>query len=263
MNFRLQTRYEEMCLAINVAVSMPTVVRIKIYDEQKNKIVLTDRWKTVKSQETFFIRMPITSQAMIVSIYDDKKGNTPKNQETNIKVLSIDKKPLEKRMDVVDISNRKIANFVNFAQKFCFNSCYLADNKSYKSDNGDFHIEYLPVIKNSQGKEMTTPARISKTTGRIQVSKRYFDKYTVPMKFAILCHEFSHYYVNDDIDNESEADLNGLLIYLGLGYPRIEGYQAFLEVFKDAPSEENKKRFDVIDRFIQNFEKDKMVLRQS
>jgi hypothetical protein len=53
------------------------------------------------------------------------------------------------------------------------------------------------------------------------------------MRFAILCHEFSHFYVNEDMDNESEADINGLLIYLGLGYPRIEGYQAFLEVFKD------------------------------
>jgi hypothetical protein len=49
------------------------------------------------------------------------------------------------------------------------------------------------------------------------------------MRFAILCHEFSHFYVNDNMDDESEADINGLLIYLGLGYPRIEGYQAFLD----------------------------------
>ena len=64
------------------------------------------------------------------------------------------------------------------------------------------------------------------------------------------------------MDNESEADINGLLIYLGLGYPRIEGYQAFLEVFKDAPSNQNKVRYDIIDNFIKNFEKNKMVIRQ-
>jgi hypothetical protein len=122
-------------------------------------------------------------------------------------------------------------------------------------------IEYLPVITNHNGRVLTTPARISKVTGRIQVSKKQFDDYTVPMRFAILCHEFSHFYVNENMDDESEADINGLLIYLGLGYPRIEGYQAFLEVFKDAPNLDNKKRFDRIDNFIKNFEKNKMVIR--
>jgi hypothetical protein len=63
------------------------------------------------------------------------------------------------------------------------------------------------------------------------------------------------------MDNESEADINGLLIYLGLGYPRIEGYEAFYKVFMDAPSEANGKRFQRIDNFIRNFEKNKMVIR--
>jgi hypothetical protein len=63
------------------------------------------------------------------------------------------------------------------------------------------------------------------------------------------------------MDNESEADINGLLIYLGLGYPRIEAFQAFLEVFKDSPSQQNKKRYDRINNFIRNFEKNKMVIR--
>jgi hypothetical protein len=153
-------------------------------------------------------------------------------------------------MDVVDIQNKSVKHFVDFAQRFCFNAPYLETGKSYQSDNGEFMIEYLPVITNHNGRVLTTPARISKVTGRIQVSKKQFDDYTVPMRFAILCHEFSHFYVNENMDDESEADINGLLIYLGLGYPRIEGYQAFLEVFKDAPNQNNKKRFDRIDNFI-------------
>ena len=84
-----------------------------------------------------------------------------------------------------------------FAQRFCFNSPYLETGKSYQSDNGEFMIEYLPQIVNQDGKVLTTPARISKVTGRIQVSKKQFDDYTVPMRFAILCHEFSHFYVNE------------------------------------------------------------------
>jgi hypothetical protein len=261
MNYRLRTKYDEMCLAIKISVTTPTVVRIKIYDEKKPKIVFTDRYKTVKTSEMFYIRMPISSDSVIVSVYDDQKGNTDASKEHNIKVESIDKNPLEKRMDVVDVLNPSIAHFIDFAQRFCFNSAYLDVNSSYESDNGQFMIEYLPRIVSSKGQVLNTPARISKSSGRIQVSKQAFDKYTVPMKFAILCHEFSHFYVNEDMDNESEADINGLLIYLGLGYPRIEGYQAFLEVFKDSPSVQNKKRFDIIDNFIKNFEKQKMVIR--
>jgi len=261
MNFRIQTRHEEMCLRIEVVCSKPSVVRIKIYDEEKPKIVFTNRYKTVSSSETFYVRLPITSKSIILSVYDDKKGNTPEIEEKNIKVSSIEKIPLEKRMDVVDIQNKSVRHFVDFAQRFCFNAPYLETNKTYQSDNGEFMIEYLQQIKNKDGRVLGTPARISRVTGRIQVSKAKFDEYTVPMRFAILCHEFSHYYVNDDMDDESEADINGLLIYLGLGYPRIEGYQAFLEVFKDAPSKNNKKRFDRIDSFIRNFEKNKMVIR--
>ena len=54
MNLRLNTRYEEMCLVVKVAVTMPTKVRIKIYDEEKPKIVFTNRYKTVNSDYTFY-----------------------------------------------------------------------------------------------------------------------------------------------------------------------------------------------------------------
>jgi hypothetical protein len=250
-----------MCLVIKLAVDTPTVVRIKIFDESKPKIVFTDRDKTVYDEETFYVRLPLTSNTLVISIYDDKRGNVPKEQEKNIKIISIDKTPLEKRLDVVDIKNRTIAYFVDFAQRFCYNSAYLEAGKSYQSDDGEFLIELVPTIIGKNGKTLATPARISKVTGRIQVSKKEFDTYTVPMKFAILCHEFSHFYLNENMDDESEADINGLLIYLGLGYPRIEGYQAFLKVFMESPSEQNKKRFDRIDAFIKNFEKNKMILQ--
>lgn len=261
MNLRLDTRYEEMCLLVKVAVTMPTKVRIKIFDEQKPKIVFTNRYKTINSSFTFEVNMPITSKSVIISIYDDKKGNTRQDQEKNIRVVSVDKTPLQKRIDVVDIHNPTIAYFVDFAQRFCFNAPYLEANKSYQSDNGGFMIEYLPTIIDAKGKELTTPARISRLTGRIQVSKKQFEKFTVPMRFAILCHEFSHFYVNEDMTDESEADINGLLIYLGLGYPRIEALEAFYEVFDNYPSEENKRRSDKIRNFIDNFEKNNIVFR--
>ena len=262
MNYRLNTRFDEMCLVIKLAVQQPCEVVVKVYAEDKPNIVFTDRWATVRGHQTFYVRLPMTSENVIISVYDKAKGNLPKIEEKNIRILEVNKTPLEKRLDVVDINNMAVANFVDFAQRFSFNAPYLAENKTYQSDNGQFLIEYLPVIKSSNtGKELTTPARISRVTGRIQVAKKYFDKYTVPMRFAILCHEFSHFYVNDDIDNESEADINGLLIYLGLGYPRIEGLQAFFEVFKESDSQQNLQRMKLIEKFVMDFEKNKMVLR--
>ena len=262
MNYRLNTRFDEMCLVVTVSVIQPCEVVVKIYDESKPNVVFTDRWATVITEKTFFLRLPITSENIVVSVYDKKKGNLPKEQEKNIKLINVKKTPLEKRLDVVDIKNPVVANFVDFAQRFSYNAPYLSDNKTYQSDNGEFLIEYLPIIVSSKtGKELTTPARISKVTGRIQVAKNYFDKYTVPMRFAILCHEFSHFFINDDINDESEADINGLLIYLGLGYPRIEGLQAFFEVFKESDSQENMKRMKIIERFVMDFENNKMVLR--
>lgn len=264
MNNRIKTRFDEMCLVLKVSTIKPTIVRIKIYDESKPKIVFTDRYKTVSGEETFYIRMPLTSESVILSVYDDKKGNTKASEEKNIKIVSIEKIPLEKRLDAIDIKDRTVAYFVDFAQKFCYNSSYMAVNKTYQSTNGEFFIKYVPSIIGRNGQKLNTPARISKNTGIIEVSKEKFDNYTVPMKFAILCHEFSHYYLNENIDDESEADINGLLIYLALGYPRVEAYQAFLEVFLDTPNEpteQNRLRYDRINRFINNFEKNKMVLQ--
>ena len=81
------------------------------------------------------------------------------------------------------------------------------------------------------GKPLKTPARISRHDGVIEISKKYFKQYTVPMRMAILLHEFAHFYLNNNPRDESEADLNALTIYLSMGYPRIEAYQAWLEVF--------------------------------
>jgi hypothetical protein len=111
----------------------------------------------------------------------------------------------------------------------------------------------MPIIEDN-GVEQTTPARIDIDSGIIEVSKRQFIEYTIPNRMAILLHEFSHIYLNDNVDDEVEADLNGLLIYLGLGYPRIEAFEVFAKTFMNNPTDENGMRFDSIKNFIDNFE---------
>lgn len=256
MNYKVNSRYEQMTIAVTVQVARPIRLRLKVVDAEKPLTEFTNRFKTVKRSFKFFVRLPLTPKTLLIKLSDDENGGDISNR---VKVVSIQKLGLEKRMDEVDINSYSVMCFVNFAQKFAFNSSYLKPNV-FVSDDCGYRIEYLPTIINSDGREIRTPARISKDTGRIQVSKKLFNTYTVPMRMAILLHEFAHFYLNKDIDNEIEADLNGLLIYLGLGYPRIDGYEAFLQVFEDTPTQQNKERYETINKFIEDFEKKKFVM---
>lgn len=256
MNYKVNSRYEQMTIAVTVQVARPIRLRLKVVDAEKPLTEFTNRFKTVKRSFKFFVRLPLTPKTLLIKLSDDENGGDISNR---VKVVSIQKLGLEKRMDEVDINSYSVMCFVNFAQKFAFNSSYLKPNV-FVSDDCGYRIEYLPTIINSDGREIRTPARISKDTGRIQVSKKLFNTYTVPMRMAILLHEFAHFYLNKDIDNEVEADLNGLLIYLGLGYPRIDGYEAFLQVFEDTPTQQNKERYETINKFIEDFEKKKFVM---
>lgn len=252
MKYKVKTSNEELSLGIRVITAYPTKVFIKVYDADRPKIVLTDRYKTVTGSETFYVRMPLTGANTIVEVCDEYEKNM-KQPSGNIKVEAIEKYPLDKQRGNLRNYGASTFSFIDFAQRFAFNAPYLATNKTYRSNDGYFMIDYLPTITDGQ-RELTTPARISKRTGIIQVSKKLFDNYTVPMRVAILLHEYSHFNLNTNINDEIEADLNGLMIYLSLGYPRIEGYQAFLEVFKDSPTNQNKNRYDVINNFIRDFE---------
>jgi hypothetical protein len=260
MIYRIPTRYEEFTLLIKVKTNKPEKIHLNIRDEGQKNTIFTDRWKTVNGNCSFFVRMPVSGKVALIEIYNEKNGKKAKEDDTSFEVLEIKKLPLEKKLDSLDFSNNDLKSFITLCTKFCFNAGILASGV-YKSNDGKFVIEYLPtIISSNSGKELETPARISKTSGRIQVSQKKFIFDTVPMRMAILLHEYSHFYVNDDINNESEADLNGLLIYLGLGYPRFEAHEAFLKTFIDTPSEQNKARYEKIKTFIEDFEKNNYIV---
>jgi hypothetical protein len=258
MIYRLPTRYEEFTLLIKVKTDKPEKIHLKVSDADQKNTVFTDRWKTVNGDCSFYVRMPISGKFSLINIYNEKVGEY--KEDNSFEVVEIKKIPLEKRLDVVDFTNKDLRSFINFCTKFCFNAGVLSSG-TYRSSDNRFRIEYLPtIISSKSGKELQTPARINKDNGVIQVSQKKFTPDTVAMRMAIMLHEYSHFYVNTDIDNESEADLNGLLIYLGLGYPRFEGHEAYLKTFINAPTETNKVRYDKIKSFIENFEKNNYIV---
>jgi hypothetical protein len=255
---KIATKYAPLTLCVVITTKVPTKINLVVYDAQNAKRKFTQRFKTIKGEETLYVRMPLSPDIAVVEISAD---GIDKSNDNNYEITRVYKKGLERRFDISDIGNPQIRSFVKFAQKFCFNVAELEPEETYRSEDGQYFIQLVQKIKDANGKVLPTPARIGRRTGIIQVSKSQFVVFTIPMRMAILLHEFSHFYLNEKMDDEMEADLNGLLIYLGLGYPRIEAYQAFLETFKNAPSALNKNRYDLINNFINNFEKMDIVIK--
>lgn len=252
MIFKVPTRYEELTLSIKVYTHQPERIRLKVIDAEQPNTLYTNRYKTVDGEAEFFVRLPVSGNNVLVNIYNEKFGDLPMGQDNTIVVESITKEPLEKKLDVIDFSNPLVRSFVNFAIRFSYNAGNLPSG-NYVSDDKKFLIRYVPTIMEG-GNELATPARIDVDSGIIEASKKYFLDYTVPNRVAILLHEFSHVFLNDNVDDEVEADLNGLLIYLGLGFPRIEAFEVFAQTFLNTPTEQNKMRYDKIKNFIDNFE---------
>ena len=247
---------------IEVVTSSPQKIQIVVRDINKLDTDYTNRYATINGAQKFFVRMPLSPYESMISIYNKENGNRKQGEDNSFQVTKVDARPLERKMDCVNWQNPKIRDFVQFAQQFSDNAGILSAGKfpngsTYISDEGNFRIDYFDDIRTKRGLVIQTPARISQTKGIIQVSKEHFKKFTVPMRMAILLHEFSHFYLNENMEDETEADLNGLLIYLALGFPRIEAYQSFLTTFKDTPTAQNKERFDILNQFITNFERNK------
>jgi hypothetical protein len=71
MKYKVKTNNEEVSLGIRVVTAYPTKIFIKAYDAERPNIVLTDRYKTVKGSETFYVRMPLTGANTIVDVCDE------------------------------------------------------------------------------------------------------------------------------------------------------------------------------------------------
>lgn len=227
---------------------------IKVRDAERKNTFYTKRYADIDGKQTFYVRMPQAPKVAKVMVYNEEYG--VRSKDRGFRVVSIKEVPLK---TIPVKMSKKIKSFVRFAQEFSDECGYLSSSRggdTYRSNNGKFRIDYFnDITSKATGEIITTPARISQLTGRIEVSKSMFKSYTIPMRMAILLHEFSHYYLNRVPSDESEADVNGLRIYLSLGYPRIDAYNVFLSVFKRSATRGNQDRFERLDSFIKGFEK--------
>ena len=253
MTYKLWTRYEPCMIKVVVRTPARANIVFKAYTESNPNTYFTSRTKVIEGEETLYIRLPLAPNVLCLTIFNARNGNQKKGEDNSFEVVKVVKEDLQVTLHKTKMDTMLVRNFVAFAQKFAYNAGWVAAPRDYVSTAGSFKIEYLPYIINSKGERMVTPARVSTKNGRIQVSQEAFVKMTIPMRMAILLHEFSHYYLNSNIANETEADLNGLTIYLGLGYPIREAYEAFGKTFIGYPTPQNKQRYDIIDKFIKEY----------
>ena len=224
---------------------------IKVADAERPNTLYTMRYAFVEGQKEFVVLMPQAPKIAQVSIINESNGNI--RNDTSFSIVEISAIPYKIPNNQF---SKKTQAFVKFAQEFSDECGYLSASKTgdiYTSNNKKYRIDYFDEIRNSNGVVVHTPARISQLNGRIEVSAKQFREFTIPMRMAILLHEYSHYYLNKNPSNEVEADLNGLTCYLKMGYPKIDIYNVFLNVFKKAPSMVNKERFDKLNSFVKNY----------
>ena len=264
MEQRFYTGFEPQILTIGVATEKQQQIRVVISDPSQKNTVFTNRYNLVNGNQYFYVRMPLAPKVALVSVYDEAKGPGSNDEFSMIGIGNgVSKRTLERKMAVVDIGDPYVKSFVDLAQRFSYNAGWLTPG-NYKSDDGKINISYQETLKGENDQEASTPARIGEVDGIIEVSAKMFRKFTVPMRMAILCHEFAHYYRNSNAYNEVEADLQGLLIYLGLGFPRVEAQEAFVETFTNTPTGEptelNARRMRILKRFINDFETHKFLV---
>jgi len=249
LQYFANTEREPVNIIVGIAVKRPMKVRIRAIDPFKRGAVYLDRWSTIQGQKDFEIRLPQSPEKLQIKIMSPQASQQD-NIENLVRVTKLEKKELPQYLPC--LSGKKVASFLKFAKEFCENAGILSVGR-YQSDDKQYTIDYLSQITN-EGKALTTPARISNQTGRIEISQKSFREMSIPMRMAILCHEFSHFYLNEVQKDEIEADLNALTLYMGMGYPIIEAHKAFLETFYKHPTEGNKERYIYLKTFIDNFD---------
>lgn len=257
LKYLLNTKSQPLMIELGVKVQTPCRVRVQAFNPDKPATVYYDRWKDIEKDEIFKIKMPQSAPKTRL-IVGAIKGV---NHDDQVRVTKLDRKKLDTHAPCLNGNGKaaaKVKEFLKFAQDFAENAG-VYDQGTYYSDKQNFRIDYYNVIQD-QGKQLSTPARIHNKTGRMEVAKRSFAPMTIPMRMAVLLHEFSHFNLNDVQDDEVEADLNALKVYLGAGYPVIEAYKGFLSVFKTHPSDDNRVRYEYLKNFIDNFESQKFRL---
>lgn len=249
MQFDLFPYSKPFNLLLSIRVLSAVKLRLTVFDP-KTKRIYSDRRLRLDKSTKVLVKLPIVGDELRVSLRNEHlASDTSPFVLEEIKVMPDTKCPL-------DLTG-KDADFIRFAKWFSTQVERLqAGEKGTIYQSEGFTILYLDVIKDGQI-ELTTPARIARASGVIEVSKKAISDYTVPMLIVMLLHEYAHKYKNPEygkeVENELTADLIACHIALNLGFDPIEVENCFRAVFSKKKTDLNRRRMDAITDFIALF----------
>lgn len=249
MEFDLFPNKQPFHLLLALRVLRPVTISIQVFDSLTKRVYAQRRLKLTRSIK-MLVKMPIVPDELTASITAEDQAIT--NQGFTLE--SIEVTPDIKCPVHLTDSDR---NFIAFAKWFAVELPRLeAGVKGTIYQSNGFSILYLDHLKDGET-ELTTPARIDRSSGMIEVSKTAVAGYTVPMLMMMLFHEYSHKWKNPefgkDVANELTADIIAVHIALNLGFDYTEVENCFRSVFAKRDNELNRKRMKAIKEFIEIF----------
>jgi hypothetical protein len=248
----IDTDNRSFSLNITITCQGKKTFRVWAEDYGKKNSKYADRTIVVDGSRTIYFSFPVSPKQIFFGCLNTEE---PKDDSFNVDVKNVDLKTYNIAMD------SETVDFVQLAIQFSQVAGFKMPNQNgtiYKTSDNYFNIKYYPIIRDAANNPMNTPARIGHQTGIIEVAAVKFVNYTIPMRIAILLHEFSHKYKNPkiglEISNEIGADINALYIYLGLGFSKIDAICVFGQVFLKAQTSGNQTRLRKILDYINKFE---------
>lgn len=254
MLFDLYPHSKPFNMLLNIRVLRPVRLHITVYDRQTNRIY-ADRRLKLQSSKQVLIKLPIVPDELTTKIYsvsDKMPGEADQFVIEKIKVLPDTHCPLS--------LTEKDKHFIRFIKWFATRIESLeAGEKGTLYQSEGFSILLLDTIKEG-AIELTTPARIARENGVIEVSKKAVMDYTVPMIMVMLLHEYAHKYKNPEygkeVENEITADIIAVHIALNLGFDPLEVSACFRAVFAKKDTDLNRRRMGAVEDFIRLFNRD-------
>jgi hypothetical protein len=242
-------------MSLNITITCNGKKKFRVWAEElgKRNSKYAEREIIVENSRVIYFSFPVSPKQLYIGCGD---VSNPQSKDFTMKVEEAPLKTFDIWMD--EDTEKFVQMAVNFSQVCGFKKP-APEGTMYSTKDGMYNIKNFPIIKDAAtGRPLSTPARIGHRTGIIEVSAVKFAKYTIPMRVCILLHEFSHKFKNPNIglqiSNEFGADINGLYIYLGLGFSKVDAICVFANVFLKAQSEGNIQRMRKILDYINRFE---------
>jgi hypothetical protein len=229
----IPSKQQHFKVKVGIRAQEPGALGIKCYDASKPNTDYIRRRVPFTAElfkgrnagyKEFSLPFPLSPDQLIIDLYDKLYGD-----DSNFKIEKFELEKLEPRNVWAE---QEMHRFIDFAQDFASKAGYIPVGV-YDSKDGDFLIQYLPIIEGDDGKPLVTPARTNRKTGRIQAAQPAFASFTIPVRVLVLFHERYHYQLPTRL--EKPADLHALRLYLDLGFPKTEAVYATTKIFTAHP----------------------------